>query len=52
MGCKYGSIRGDSKILDRVEEIEAYLATTERETFTAYEVEKMVKHIRDGGGWL
>lgn len=40
------------KMLDRVEEIEEYLGNTERKTFTAYEVLKMVVHVKLGGGWL
>ena len=42
----------DRKMHDRIEEIEAYLGSTGRKTFTAYEVLKMVIHIKIGGGWI
>lgn len=41
-----------NRINNRFDEIEEYLENTERRTFTAYEVSKMVVHIREGGGWL
>ena len=40
------------QILSRITMVKEYLENTDRKTFTPYEVEKMVKHIREGGGWL